>query len=83
MNTFNRTMSLWNQVSVAMGLQNMGHATFWSQVYNKLGMHMSSSMTACLKEKDAKLAKRQAKAKTPELKKVKVKVKTENMCANN
>eukprot|EP00957_Ditylum_brightwellii_P124896 9521238-Ditylum_brightwellii.AAC.1 len=61
--TFSRTMSLRNQVSVALGVQNMGHATFWSKAYKKLGMHMSPSMTTCLKEKDAKFAERQAKAK--------------------
>ena len=57
--TFCRTMSLQTRVSIAAGVQILGHYEFWNQVLTELGLTMSMSMETILKRRDRANAHRQ------------------------
>ena len=49
--TFCKTMSLQTRVSIAAGVQILGHYHFWSKVLSRLGLTMSVLLETVLKQK--------------------------------
>ena len=49
---YSTTMALSNRISIVVGIHNLGHATFWSRVYAKLGMKASEDLIETLTNLD-------------------------------
>ena len=50
--TYATTMSLSNRIAIVIGIHNMGHLSYWSEVFERIGLPMTANLYTNLKRLD-------------------------------
>ena len=72
-------MSLWNRISIVVGVHNLGHEVFWTKVLNAINHEMPGSMKTCIVKQDENKERKRKYIAMRETKLKRVKHQIENV----
>ena len=77
--TYGTTMSLSNRIAIVIGIHNMGHLAYWSEVFKRVGLGMPTDLLENLERLDHVKSWKRKYNSAPVVKQKRVKARNEKM----